>query len=151
MEEITLEKIDIIRQRTGLGYAEAKELLEKNNGNVVDALVYFDQNEKTFAQNFTQASNDLVETVKDIIKKGNVNRIKIKKDDKVLVDIPVNAGIAAGALGMFSPVLLVVGAVAAVATKVRIEVERPDSKIDIIEDIVKTKDEPGNNDENING
>ena len=31
MEEITLEKIDIIRQRTGLGYAEAKELLEKAN------------------------------------------------------------------------------------------------------------------------
>ena len=33
---------------------------------------------------------------KQIIEKGNVTRIKIKKDDRELIDIPVNAGIAAG-------------------------------------------------------
>jgi gas vesicle protein len=141
MEEITLEKIDIIRHRAGLNYSEAKNMLEMNNGNVIDTLIYIEQNQKSFTQNISEASNELADTVKDIIKKGNVNRIKIKKDEKVLVDIPVNAGIAAGALGIFNPVLLVVGAVTAVASKVRIEIERPDGRIEVIDDIVKEKAE----------
>lgn len=137
MEEISLEKIDIIRQRTGVGYAQAKELLEKNNGNVVDALIDFEQNQKSFTQNFANVSNDLIETIKDIIKKGNVSRIKVKKDNKVLVDIPVTAGIAAGALGIFYPALIAIGAVAAIASKIVIEIERPDGKIDVVNDVVK--------------
>ncbi|MCX7883883.1 MAG: DUF4342 domain-containing protein [Caloramator sp.] len=139
MEEISLEKIDIIRQRTGVGYAQAKELLEKNNGNVVDALIDFEQNQKSFTQSFANVSNDLIETIKDIIKKGNVSRIKVKKDDKVLVDIPVTAGIAAGALGIFYPALIAIGAVAAIASKIIIEIERPDGKIDVVNEVVKEK------------
>lgn len=137
MEEITLEKIDIIRQRTGLGYVDAKEALEKNGGNVVNTLIYIEQNQKSFTQNVTDASNDLVETVKDIIKKGNVNRIKIKKDNKVLIDIPVTAGIAAGAITLFSPALLAIGAITAIVSKVTIEVERPDGRVEVVSEVVK--------------
>ncbi|WP_347460460.1 hypothetical protein [Clostridium sp. DMHC 10] len=43
MEEITLEKIDIIKERTGVTYTEAKEALEASNGNVIDALVYVEK------------------------------------------------------------------------------------------------------------
>jgi NACalpha-BTF3-like transcription factor len=39
MEEITLEKIDIIRGRTGLSYREAKEALERNQGILLDTLI----------------------------------------------------------------------------------------------------------------
>ena len=44
MNEITLEKIDIIRERTGANYSIAKEALELSEGNVVDALIYIEQN-----------------------------------------------------------------------------------------------------------
>ncbi len=37
--EITLEQIDLIRQRTGTGYKEAREALEASGGSLVDALV----------------------------------------------------------------------------------------------------------------
>lgn len=137
MEDITLEKIDLIRQRTGLGYAAAKEVLEKNNGDVVETLIYIEKNQKSFGQNITEVTNDLIETIKDIIKKGNVTRIKVKKDERVLVDIPVNAGIAAGALSLFYPPLLVVGAATAVFSKLVIEVERPDGSVEVINNIVK--------------
>lgn len=139
MEEITLEKIDLIRSRTGLGYAAAKEILEKNNGNVVDTLIYIEQNQKSFTQNITETSNELIDTVKDIIKKGNVNRIKIKKDGRSLIDIPVTAGVAAGAISLFYPSLLVVGAVTAILSKITIEVERPNGEVEIINDIIKEK------------
>lgn len=137
MEDITLEKIDIIRQRTGLGYAAAKEALENNNWDVVETLIYIEKNQKTFGQNISDATNDLIETIKDIINKGNVARIKVKKDNRILIDIPVNAGIAAGTLTLFYPPLLVIGAATAILSKVTIEVERPDGKVDIINDIVK--------------
>lgn len=137
MEDITLEKIDLIRQRTGLGYAAAKEVLEKNNGDVVETLIYVEKNQKSFGQNITETTNDLIETIKDIIKKGNVTRIKVKKDERVLIDIPVNAGIAAGALSLFYPPLLVIGAATAVVSKLVIEVERPDGRVEVINDIVK--------------
>lgn len=139
MEEITLEKIDLIRGRTGLGYAAAKEILEKNNGNVVDTLIYIEQNQKSFTQNIADTGNELIDTVKDIIKKGNVNRIKIKKDNKTIIDIPVTAGVAAGALSLFYPSLLVLGTVTAIISKISIEVERPNGEVEIINDIVKEK------------
>lgn len=139
MEEITLEKIDLIRERTGLNYSAAKEVLEKNNGNVVDTLIYIEQNQKSFTQNISDTSNELIDTVKDIVKKGNVNRIKIKKDNKTLIDIPVTAGVAAGALSLFYPSLLVVGTVTAIISKISIEVERPNGEVEIINDIVKEK------------
>ena len=37
--EITLEKIELVKDRTGVGYKEAKEALEKSEGSVVDAIV----------------------------------------------------------------------------------------------------------------
>lgn len=139
MEEITLEKIDLVRDRTGLSYAAAKEMLEKNNGNVVDTLIYIEQNQKSFSQNISDTSNELIDTVKDIIKKGNVNRVKIKKDNKTLIDIPVTAGVAAGALSLFYPSLLVIGAVTAILSKITIEVERPNGEVEIINDILQEK------------
>lgn len=139
MEEITLEKIDLVRSRTGLGYAAAKEILEKNNGNVVDALIYIEQNQKSFAQNIADTGNELIDTIKDILKKGNVNRIKIKKDNRTLIDIPVTAGVAAGALSLFYPSLLAIGAVTAILSKISIEVERPNGEVEVINDIVKEK------------
>jgi translation elongation factor EF-Ts len=137
MEEVTLEKIDTIRKRTGLNYGDAKIALENNNGNVVDTLIYLENNKKSFTDNVSDVSNDILGTVKDIINKGNVNRIKIKRDNKTLVDIPVNAGIAVGALTLFSPAILAIGAVTAIASKISIEIERPDGSVEVVNHILK--------------
>lgn len=138
MEEITLEKIDTVRKRTGLTYGESKIALEMNDGNVVDTLIYLENNKKKFSDNVSDAGNDLLNTVKEIMKKGNVNRIKIKKDNKVLIDIPVNAGIAVGAISLFSPAIIAISAIGAIASKITIEIERPDGSIEVINDIVKS-------------
>lgn len=53
------------------------------------------------------------------------------------MDIPVNAGIAVGAITLFAPVILAIGAITAIASKITIEVERPDGSIEVINDIVK--------------
>lgn len=137
--EITLEKIDIIRERTGATYTEAKEALEACEGNVVDALVYMENKVKEEKEELYTTRDELVKWIKDIIKKGNVTRIKVKKEDKVIVDIPVNAGLAATAAAaiIWAPILLAALA-AAIVTKVTIEITKEDGSVEVVNKIIKS-------------
>lgn len=138
MSEITLEKIDIIRERTGVNYAEAKEALEASGGNVVDALIYLENGKKSTLDDVVTSKEEFIAWIKDLVKKGNVNRIKIKKDDKVVVDIPVNAGVAATITALVWPPLIAIGLLTAVATKVTIEITKDDGSVEVVNKIFKT-------------
>ena len=50
--DITLDKIDIIRDRTGVSYKEAREALTQADGNVVDALISI---EESSGRNWTES------------------------------------------------------------------------------------------------
>lgn len=66
-----------------------------------------------------------------------MSRIRILKGDKVLADIPVNAGIAAGAIAIAFPSVLALGFVAAIATKITIEITKSDGSVEVINKLVK--------------
>lgn len=143
-DNITLEKIDIIRQRTGLTYSEAKKALELNEGNVVNTLVYLETQitdiykEKT--EEFTASTEEFKKWVMDTVQKGNVTRIKIKKNDKILVDMPVNVGIVAGITSMLLPLTIVgIGVISAVATKLTVEITKVDGSVKVVNAMVKDK------------
>lgn len=138
MEEITLEKIDIIRERTGVTYTEAKEALEATQGNVVEALVYIEKNKQDEKDSTYTTKEEFTEWIKEVIRKGNVTRIKVKKDEKVLVDIPVNVGVIAGtALIVALPALLAVIFITAVVTKVTVEITREDGTVEVVNKIIE--------------
>ena len=44
--EITLEKVDQVRERTGVSYAKAKETLEHTKGDVLDAIILLEDEMK---------------------------------------------------------------------------------------------------------
>jgi ribosomal protein L7/L12 len=138
MSEITLEKIDLVRERTGVSYSEAKDALEASEGNVVDALIYVEKSKKSVMDDFYTTKDEFVDWLKDIINKGNVTRIKIKKDDKILIDIPVNAGIAATTLaGILYAPLLGIGFLTAVFTRVTVEITKSDGSVDVVNKTIK--------------
>lgn len=140
MSEISLEKIDTIRKRFGVSYADAKEALESCDGDVVEALVYIEQNKKHPKDEVFNSVQDFLKWLGTLIKKGNINRIKILKDDKKLIDVPVNAGVAAGVLAIIYPVLIAVigvGAVAAYVTNLTIEITKADGSVQVINKIIK--------------
>lgn len=118
---ITLEKIDIIRQRTNVSYRRAYEILETAGGDVVRALIELEDEPRNWTERIQVSSGELVGRVRDILKEGNVNRVTIKSRDKVLLDIPVTMG-ALGAVLM--PYLAALGVIAALATRCTIEVEK---------------------------
>lgn len=92
--EITLEKIELVKDRTGVSYKEAKEALEFAQGNEIDAIIYIEEN--IDAAKIPEKDGKIAEFtdfVKEMVKKGNVNRIKVFKDEEILLNLPLSAGI----------------------------------------------------------
>lgn len=145
---ITLEKIDIVRERTGASYKETKDALEQNDGDVIKAIIFIEEKHgRTWVDTMSVMGNEIVEKLKAIIKKGNVSRIILKKDGETLLNVPVTAG-AIGA--MIYPTVSLLGVFAALVTKATIEIvkdtgevidinEITDETISEIKNIVKGK------------
>ena len=111
--DITLEMVDAVRERTGVSYEAAKAALEAANGDVVDAIIGIERDERAEA-----GVSGVVEKIKAAVQKGNVNRIRVMRGEEELVNIPVNAGIAGGVLGLMAgPWVLISAAVAGAVAK----------------------------------
>ena len=92
--EITLEKIELVKDRTGVSYKEAKEALEAADGSVVDAIIAIEETVNiSTGSKAGEFANETVEKVKELVKKGNITKISVKKDDETIVNIPVNIGL----------------------------------------------------------
>ena len=75
----------------------------------------------------------LIDRIKELVKKGNVTKIVIKKDDNVLVNIPVNVGIVGGIIGVAAaPWAVVAAAVATAGFACRVELVKEDGEITVI-------------------
>lgn len=118
-----LEKIDLLRNRMNVSYEDAKNALESANWDVIEALVLLEQEEKSRREEIFVLGNELVDRVKEIVRKGNVTKIKVRQDENVLIEIPVTAGVV-GAL--LAPQLAIIGAVAALVSKCTVEIEKMD-------------------------
>ena len=131
MREISLESVDKVIERTGVTYGEAKEALEYTDGEILDAIIYL-ENKNNKDEKVTESVDEFKSWLKELIRKGNVSRIIIKKDDKTIVDVPVNAGVAVGVMSIIMPAILAFGVIAAVATKITIEITRTDGSVEVV-------------------
>jgi hypothetical protein len=72
------------------------------------------------------AGDQLVNRVKELIREGNVRRLIIRKSGgDVLIEIPLSAGLAVGGVTtIFAPILVALGAMAALVASFKVEVVR---------------------------
>jgi len=127
--EITLEKIELVKDRTGISYKEAKEALEAANGSVVDAIVAIEDSIDAGSEekkDRSAAANDALEKIKALIRKGNVNKVSIKRNGETVVNIPVNVGIIGTVI---FPWAAVASVIAAFGTKCEIEIVKDDGEV----------------------
>ncbi len=138
--EITLEKIELVKDRTGVSYKEAKQALEESNGNVVDAIISIeDSMDVKNKSKITEQSAQIVEKLKELVKKGNVSKICIKKNGEVILNLSVNIGIIGTVI---APWAAVAGTIAALGTKCQIEVVKDNGEvIDVTEMAYEAFDE----------
>ncbi|MGE5528634.1 MAG: DUF4342 domain-containing protein [Patescibacteria group bacterium] len=116
-----LSKIDLLRERMDISYESAKMALDSQHGNVIEALIQLEREHRSRREQFFGRGNEVVEKVKELLHKANVTRIRVKQDERVLLEIPVTAGVVGA---MVAPQLAVLGAVTALLTKCTVEVER---------------------------
>ena len=117
--EITLEKIELVKDRTGVSYKEAKEALEAADGSVVDAIIAIEET-VNIKQNskVNDVADETIAKIKELVKKGNVTKISVKRDDETIVNIPVNVGIVGT---IVAPWGIIAAAIAAFGFRCQIE------------------------------
>ena len=113
-----LEKVEKLREKTGVTYEEAKKALEENQWDLLDAIVALenqgkikgpqmsaystdrdqfgdfekaaqDYEESSSRMTFGQAADKFLKWVGGMIKKGSENFFEVKKDGKDILSIPV--------------------------------------------------------------
>lgn len=126
-----LEKIDVLRERLGLSYQEAKEALDAANGDLIEALINMEQKSTSWEDKFNDQGEAIIGKIKEIIQQGNVTKVKIKKDDETVLEIPATVG-ALGLIGVLASTPLTVvagiGTVAAMMNQYKLEIVRPDGQ-----------------------
>ncbi|HHW94403.1 MAG TPA: DUF4342 domain-containing protein [Mogibacterium sp.] len=141
--EINLEKIELVKERTGATYAESKEALEKANGSVVDAIIDIEENinmnkDAKSSEESKFKDNPTFKKMKEIIEKGNVSRIIIAKNGETYVNFPLTAGVVGAILVPWGVIL---GIVAALGTQCDIQfVDDKNQVVDINGKVISAYD-----------
>ena len=79
----------------------------------------------TTNEKFTISGSQLVEKIKQLVKEGNIRRVRLLHGERVVLEIPLTIGApAAAAVILAAPLLAALGAFAALVTECTIEVER---------------------------
>ncbi|AVQ46494.1 DUF4342 domain-containing protein [Clostridium botulinum] len=134
---VSLEQIDLLRKRANVSYEEAKEVLEKFDGNVIEALVYLEKNKKISEDPCCESK--LLKRIKMLIRKGNKTKVVVRKKEETVLKVPVNVVILCAALAF--PVTIA-ATIIALVTKHTIRIEKnsgEDSKVNDILNKVSTK------------
>lgn len=125
--EITLEKIELVKDRTGVSYKEAKEALEQAEGSVVDAIIAIEEGtEVKRPAKVNEYVQNTMAKVKELVAKGNISKISVKHDDETIINIPVSVGIVGAVV---APWGLIAGAIAAFGFRCRVELITDEGKV----------------------
>ncbi len=127
--DINLEKIELVKDRTGCTYAEAKDALEAADGSVVDAIIDIEaklNQEFDAVDGGSLKDSPIFAKMKEIVDKGNVTRILVKKGSKTIVNFPLTAGVIGAVLVPWGAIL---GIVAALGTQCEIDFVDEEGKV----------------------
>ena len=83
----------------------------------------------TSSEKFTVSGSQVVEKIKQLIREGNIRRVRLLHEGRPLIDIPLTVGASAAAVTVLAaPVLAAVAVIAALVTECTIEVEKVEKK-----------------------
>jgi len=125
MENDNLQKIDEILKRTNTDYSTAKEALEAANGDVLEAIILIENKQKGRTSGLNRGEQ-IMDQLKDIIAKGNATKLTIKKDNDIIINIPITAGLVSA---LIAPFLSAAGITVALLAKCSVEITQTDGKV----------------------
>jgi NACalpha-BTF3-like transcription factor len=126
MENDNLQKIDEILRRTNTDYSTAKQALDDAGGDVLEAIILIENMNKSKMGSGQNKGEQIMTQLKDILSKGNATRLTIKKNNEVIINVPITAGLI-GAL--IAPFLSAAGITAALLTQCSVEITQADGNV----------------------
>lgn len=127
--QITIEAVEKVMEATGVDYAAAKEALLKTDGDADEAIKLISPE----ACGENDRIKEIIEKIKTKIKEGNVDKVQIKKDDEIVLSIPVNIGIIGSIVGLAAaPWAFIAATIATVGIGCRIVIVKKDGTTDEI-------------------
>jgi hypothetical protein len=80
-------------------------------------------------EKYTISGSQMIDKIKQLIREGNIRRVRILHEGRTVLEIPLTIGAPAAAITiMTAPLLAALGAFAALVTECTIEVEKIDIK-----------------------
>ncbi|MCH4890901.1 DUF4342 domain-containing protein [Acidaminobacter sp. JC074] len=159
---ITLEQIDSLRERANVSYQEAKEALEKSNGNMIDAIIALESEDKTIydrikkeqarasekerakerKEKYKANADEFVQTSKSVLDSLNETRVVMYNNQRVVFDISLTITLIAAVFAFpVAAAILVVG----MLTGNRFKVVRKDNKSDCVNSVLNKAADLGQN------
>lgn len=124
-EREKLEKMDLLRSRFNVSYAEARAALEAANWDAVEASIYLESSQRkpqSIVEELKVTGAELVETLKKLLHEGNISRVIVAdQQGRELLNLPINGALA---VTVIIPALTAIGAVVVLAMDYTIKVER---------------------------
>ena len=120
--KITLEQIDFLRERANVSYREAKEALEETGGDIVEALVMLERQNKVSGKKQQSGKSNgeigLWDSIKNFFRKMNRIRFVLKNEKSVLINFPLTVALI---LAIVATPFVVVGILVALFAGYRIQ------------------------------
>ena len=78
-------------------------------------------------------ADDMVSKIKELVAEGNVSRIRIRKGDTIILNLPLFVGLIGTALGLVAaPWAVILGTISTIGFKCTVEVEKKDGTVTIL-------------------
>ena len=79
--QIPLENIDQLRERAGIGYSEARNILEEVDGDLVEALIYIEERRGEARNRVSSWSRDISQQLRQFAAGLHRTRLRVKVKD----------------------------------------------------------------------
>lgn len=133
MAKYTIEDIEILRQKSGISYEEAVNLLEYHNGSLARALVDLEKNGRLKSEGYTNRRHKGLKGVFETLFRL---RVKVKKDRTTIINL---SSLFVLLVVSTAPHICVIGLIVSLVLGYRISIERDSADFadDTFDDMVK--------------
>lgn len=108
-DNVLLQNMEILREKFKISYREAKEVLESNNNDLIESLIFLEEvypkiGECPFSFYITSVKNKL----NKLYREGSKHRVLISIKGNVVADVPLTAAVISSFALVLYPVLVLV-------------------------------------------
>jgi hypothetical protein len=123
------EKIEELKKRANISYANAKEILEKHNWNVLEALIELEKDKKINSSK----DDTILNKIKRLVVKGNRTKFVVTKKEQTVVNLPINFMIVAVIMGFH---LILLALVLVFITGCKMSIKKAEGDTIDIDDVI---------------